>query len=80
MRTLALFLYASAGDAVLLFAGVPLQRYALWVASAQPENKRLIALLLAANLALLVVLISAALAGFAGFRDLARALRRRRVR
>ncbi|HET9097871.1 MAG TPA: hypothetical protein VFN37_14510 [Candidatus Baltobacteraceae bacterium] len=80
LKTLLLFGYVAAGDAVLLLAGLPLQRYALHVALHQPRDTPLIWLLLAANLALLIVIVTAALAGLGAVRRIGAALAEARER
>lgn len=70
LRTLLLFGYVAAGDALLVFTGIPLQRYALHAALQEPHNTGLILLLLAANVALLIVILTAAIAGVSGVRSL----------
>lgn len=74
IRTMLLFAYVAAGDAVLVLIGLPLQRYALHVALYEQRNTALILLLLAANIALLLLVLSSALAGLAGMRRTAKAL------
>lgn len=62
--------YVAAADIVLFAAGVPLQRYALHVALHKDGNTGLILLLLAANVMLLCLIATAALAGLDGVRRL----------
>lgn len=80
LKTLLLFGYVAAGDAVLLLVGLPLQRYALHVALQEPRNTMLIWLLLAANFALLIVIVTAALAGLGAVRRIGAALAAARER
>lgn len=74
LKTLLLFGYVAAGDAVLVLVGLPLQRYALRVALHEPRNTTLILALLAANVALLIVILTAALAGLRAVRRVGAAL------
>lgn len=74
LRTVLLFGYVAAGDSLLVLVGIPLQRYALHAALHEPHNTRLILLLLAANVALLLVILTAALAGLRGVQRIAAAM------
>jgi hypothetical protein len=60
--------YMAAADMVLFAAGVPLQRYALYVALHDAGNTRLILLLLVVNVVLLGVIATAVFAGLDGVR------------
>lgn len=73
-KTLLLFGYVAAGDAVLLLVGLPLQRYALHVALREPHDTMLILFLLAANVTLLILILTAAFAGLGAVRRIGIAL------
>lgn len=68
LQALLRLAYVAAADIVLFAGGIPLQRYALNVALHDARDTRLIILLLAANVVLLALIATAALAGVDGVR------------